>query len=161
MRKIALIVFLISFTTLYSQTTLTTSEIRELKELYKENYEDWIVNDKIKLLLKENPDIDSIIQTVDIRETKVFQQIKKELSSNKTKNNIDVNYIFNDKILDKTFDGIIKALDPENTKVITNLFHKIANDNRTKDVADLVLRHMQKAVDDISREAEKIKVKKR
>lgn len=154
MKKIFVIICVFISYTNFAQTSLSTSEIEELKTMYKENYKEWITSKDIIQLLKKNPSIDSIIRTVNIQETLAFQEIKKKLASKEIK---PVNYelLFNKDMAGYTMAYIKEILDPKNTQIITNLFWDIANSPENKEIGDLVVRHMEKAIQDIGKEIQK------
>lgn len=156
MRKIVVIIMVLSSVIAVAQTSLTSSEIDELKQMYKENYKEWIISKDIIRLLKENPAIDSIIQTVDIQETLAFQEIKKSLK-NKEIQPVNYKLLFNKEIAGVTMDYVKELLDPENTQIITNLYWDIINSNEGKEIGDLVVKHMEKAVLDIGKEIQNFK----
>jgi len=156
MRKIVVILMVLSSVIAVAQTSLSSSEIDELKQMYKENYKEWITSKDIIRLLKENPAIDSIIQTVDIQETLAFQEIKKSLK-NKEIQPVNYKLLFNKEIAGVTMDYVKELLDPDNTQIITNLYWDIINSNEGKEIGDLVVKHMEKAVLDIGKEIQNFK----
>lgn len=121
----------------------------EFVRLYKANYLEWITSPEIAALQKENPDLAALIDQIPIQQTTLFQE---ELAKMKMGEKLEIDFedFLNEDIVDSSIGLIKKLLAPENTEMITRLYWRVIESAETKEIADIIVQHMEKARDDIN-----------
>jgi len=140
----------LSITTLQGQQ----DEYQELVKLYKENYIEWITSKEIEKLQKDNPDIKKLIESIPIQQTKIYQQEWDKIKRGEDLV-LDMDMILNEDVVDSGISLIKKMLAPENTEIISRLYWRVIESSETKDIADIIVRYMEKAKDDVILGSEK------
>ena len=138
--KKTVIIFLLFTSFCFGQS----EEEKQIMELYKQNYQEWIVSEQVQSLLEKDPELKKMIQDIPIWQTKAYKDSQREIEERKNEE-IDFKTLFSEKGFDMTIDLITDALSVENSQVIYNMYWKIIKSEKSEKVGHLILDHMKHA----------------